>query len=42
MNSRGHGEIETVVRALLPPDEAVLAHRETHAGEVFDGIVPTP
>jgi NADPH:quinone reductase-like Zn-dependent oxidoreductase len=36
------GEIEAVVHALLPLDEAVLAHQKMDAGEVFGRIVLTP
>ncbi|MEU9139318.1 zinc-dependent alcohol dehydrogenase family protein [Streptomyces sp. NPDC048404] len=38
----GRGEIEAVVHALLPLDEAVLAHQKMDAGEVFGRIVLTP
>ncbi|MEU2421941.1 zinc-binding dehydrogenase [Streptomyces sp. NPDC007851] len=37
-----HGDLRTVVHAVLPLDQAVLAHREMDAGNVFGRIVLTP
>jgi NADPH:quinone reductase len=36
------GELHTVVHALLPLEQAVLAHQKMDAGEVFGRIVLTP
>lgn len=41
-DAAARGEIEPVVHALLPLDEAVLAHQKMDAGEVFGRIVLTP
>lgn len=37
-----HGDLRTVVHALLPLDQAVLAHREMDAGKVFGRVVLAP
>ncbi|NUS87681.1 MAG: zinc-dependent alcohol dehydrogenase family protein [Streptomyces sp.] len=37
-----HGNLRTVVHAVLPLDQAALAHREMDAGRVFGRIVLTP
>ena len=36
------GELTSVVHEVLPLEQAVLAHRKMHAGEVFGRIVLTP
>ncbi|MDN3028247.1 zinc-binding dehydrogenase [Streptomyces sp. S.PB5] len=37
-----HGGLRTVVHAVLPLDQAVLAHREMDAGKVFGRVVLAP
>ncbi|MFH9244122.1 zinc-binding dehydrogenase [Streptomyces lydicus] len=37
-----HGNLRTVVQQVLPLDQAVLAHREMDAGEVFGRVVLAP
>ncbi|MFE2264886.1 zinc-dependent alcohol dehydrogenase family protein [Streptomyces griseosporeus] len=37
-----HGDLRTVVHAVLPLDQAVLAHREMDAGKVFGRVVLAP
>ncbi|GAB1333205.1 zinc-binding dehydrogenase [Streptomyces sennicomposti] len=37
-----HGDLRTVVHAVLPLDQAVLAHREMDAGTVFGRVVLAP
>lgn len=37
-----HGNLRTVVHQVLPLDQAVLAHREMDAGEVFGRVVLAP
>jgi NADPH:quinone reductase-like Zn-dependent oxidoreductase len=36
------GELRTVVHEVMPLDQAVLAHREMDAGEVFGRVVLAP
>ncbi|MER5582656.1 zinc-dependent alcohol dehydrogenase family protein [Streptomyces asoensis] len=37
-----HGDLRTVVHAVLPLDQAVLAHRDMDAGKVFGRVVLAP
>ncbi|MEU8578551.1 zinc-binding dehydrogenase, partial [Streptomyces asoensis] len=37
-----HGDLRTVVHAVLPLDQAGLAHRDMDAGKVFGRVVLAP